>query len=159
MIVNINGKPFFRITSEFGVMDTSIRENAHSGIDLATFEGTPLINVSDGVVTQIYRLGDKNVGNGIKVENSDGVEIIYGHLSEISVKVGDKVDIGQIIGKTGNTGNSTGPHLHLGAKLDGKFIDPQQFVDTMQSLAHQLLDSNWMTIHTVLGFLKHNIIT
>lgn len=152
MNVNINGKPFFRQTADFHGID-SVHTTPHTGVDLATYVGTPLPSASDGVVTQVYRLGNQNVGNGIKVETPDGTEVIYGHLDSISVKVGDHVQLGDIIGTTGNSGFSTGPHLHLGAKSGGQFIDPQPFVDALQSLAHTLLDAGWATVQLILLFI------
>jgi hypothetical protein len=112
MIVNLNGSEFFRITEPFGAVN-SIHTTAHTGIDLAMFGGTPLPSVSDGIVEKVYHLGNYNIGNGIKIETPEGHEIIYGHLSKTFVNEGQHIHIGQIIGETGNSGNSTGFHLHL----------------------------------------------
>ena len=107
MNVKLNGSEFFRVTEPFGAVN-NIHTTAHTGIDLATYNMTPLPSVSDGIVEQVYHLGNVNIGNGIKIQNPDGSELIYGHLSEVNVKVGQHVHIGDIIGKTGNSGNSTG---------------------------------------------------
>jgi murein DD-endopeptidase MepM/ murein hydrolase activator NlpD len=152
MIVKLNGSEFFRVTEPFGAVN-SIHTTAHTGIDLATFNLTPLPSASDGKVEQVYHLGNQNIGNGIKIETPDGHDIIYGHLSEVFVKEGQHVQLGEIIGKTGSSGNSTGFHLHLGEKIDGQFVDPSYYADILQQLAHSLLDVGWSTIQCVIHIL------
>lgn len=153
MLVKLNGVPaFFRQTATYNGLD-SVHTTPHHGIDLATYMHTPLPSVSNGVVENVWHLGNVNVGNGIKVLNDNGQEVIYGHLSDINVHVGDKVHIGQIIGHTGNSGHSTGPHLHIGAKADGHFIDPQHYVDILQSIAHHVLDAGWATVQCIIHFI------
>jgi murein DD-endopeptidase MepM/ murein hydrolase activator NlpD len=155
MIVNVNGSEFFRITEPFGAVN-SIHTIAHTGIDLATFGGTPLPSVSDGIVEKVYHLGTChtcNIGNGIKIETPEGSEIIYGHLSKTFVNEGQHIHIGQIIGETGNSGNSTGFHLHLGEKINGHFVDPSHYVDILQQLAHQILDVSWATVQCIIHIL------
>lgn len=143
-------KPFFRITSGFDAMDTPLRTKPHTGIDVATFEGTPLPSVSKGYVTQTYSANiHARTGNGLKIKSEDGTEVVYAHLQEVSVKIGDKIDVGEIIGKTGNTGNSSGPHLHLGVKENGEWVDPSRFIDTLQDVAHKLLDPSWATVQSI----------
>lgn len=133
---------FFRETSPFGAMDTPLRSNPHTGIDVATYTGTPLPSVSEGEVVRV--LNDASCGIGLKVRNGD-TDVIYCHLSEVHVKVGEKVGLGEIIGKTGNTGNSSGPHLHLAAKENGQYVDPREYIDMLQSLARKILDPDWAT--------------
>jgi murein DD-endopeptidase MepM/ murein hydrolase activator NlpD len=152
MIVNVNGSEFFRITEPFGAVN-NIHTTPHSGIDLATFGGTPLPSVSDGIVEKVYHLGNVNIGNGIKIETPEGHEVIYGHLSKTFVEEGQKIHIGQIIGETGNSGNSTGFHLHLGEKINGHFVDPSHYVDILQQLAHTLLDIGWSTVQCIIHIL------
>jgi murein DD-endopeptidase MepM/ murein hydrolase activator NlpD len=151
MNVKLNGEEFFRVTEPFGAVN-SIHTTAHTGIDLATFNLTPLPSVSDGVVEQVYHLKD-NIGNGIKIETPEGHEIIYGHLSEVFVKEGQEVHLGEIVGKAGSSGNSTGYHLHLGEKIHGQFVDPSYYVDILQQLAHNLLDVSWATIQCIIHIL------
>jgi len=67
-------------------------------------------------------------GNMIEVNHGNGFATRYGHLSEIDVKVGQTVHIGQVIGKVGSTGRSTGPHLHYETRIDGEAVDPQKFL-------------------------------
>jgi murein DD-endopeptidase MepM/ murein hydrolase activator NlpD len=156
MIVNVNGNEFFRITEPFGAVN-NIHTTAHSGVDLATFNLTPLPSVSDGVVEKVYHLGNVNLGNGIKIETPSGEDIIYGHLSQVFVKEGQHVHIGEIIGKTGNSGNVVGAnggyHLHLGEKINGHFVDPSHYVDILQQLAHSLLDIGWSTVQCIIEFI------
>jgi murein DD-endopeptidase MepM/ murein hydrolase activator NlpD len=151
MIVKLNGSEFFRVTEPFGAVN-SIHTSAHTGIDLATYNLTPLPSVSDGIVEKVYHLKD-NIGNGIKIETPEGHDIIYGHLSEVLVKEGQHVELGQIIGKAGSSGNSNGYHLHLGEKIDGVFVDPSYYVDILQQLAHQLLDVSWATVQLIIHFI------
>lgn len=152
MIVKLNGNEFFRVTEPFGAIN-NIHPTAHTGIDLATYNLTPLPSVSDGVVEKVYHLGSYNIGNGIKIETPEGHDIIYGHLSEVLVKEGQHVELGQIIGKAGSSGHSTGYHLHLGEKIDDKFVDPSNYVDILQQLAHNLLDTSWSTVQCVIHFI------
>jgi murein DD-endopeptidase MepM/ murein hydrolase activator NlpD len=64
----------------------------------------------------------------IEIKHSHGLATRYGHLSEIDVKVGQHVRIGEVIGKIGSTGRSTGPHLHYETRVDGDAVDPQKFL-------------------------------
>ena len=114
------------ITSRYGEV-SNLHPTGHKGVDIALKEGSPIRSVMDGVVEQVTHLKD-NIGEGVLIRFSDGSTGIYGHLSEILVKEGAIVKAGQIIGKSGNTGHSTGPHLHFGLKVDGKFTDPSGVV-------------------------------
>jgi murein DD-endopeptidase MepM/ murein hydrolase activator NlpD len=118
---------FVRITSKFGEV-SSIHKTPHTGIDIALSQGTPLRSVYDGVIEKVYD-GSSNIGKGIKVRFEDGTEGIYGHLSQVKVKVGEMVQDGQIIGLSGNSGRSTGEHLHFALQKNGEFIDPTSIVD------------------------------
>ncbi|WP_264163944.1 M23 family metallopeptidase [Mesobacillus sp. S13] len=116
-----------RITSKFGEV-SSIHKTPHTGIDIVLSEGTPLRSVYDGVIEKVYD-GSTNIGKGIKIRFEDGTEGIYGHLSEVKVKVGEMVRDGQIVGLSGNTGRSTGEHLHFALQRHGEFVDPSSIVD------------------------------
>lgn len=126
-----------RITSKFGEV-SSIHKTPHTGIDIGLNEGTPLRSVYDGVIKQVYD-GSANIGKGVKIQFEDGTEGIYGHLSDVKVKEGEMVQDGQIIGLSGNTGRSTGGHLHFSLKKDGEFIDPSSVVD--KTVNHSWLDT------------------
>jgi murein DD-endopeptidase MepM/ murein hydrolase activator NlpD len=83
----------------------------HKGTDYAVPIGTPVISWKDGVVSN--QPLDSGYGTAIMIEHADGMQTIYGHLSSKSVNAGDTVKAGQRIGKSGDTGNSSGPHLHF----------------------------------------------
>ena len=65
---------------------------------------------------------------GVFIDHGNGFSTRYGHMSEIEVKVGQQIKIGQIIGRVGSTGRSTGPHLHYETRIDGDAVDPQKFL-------------------------------
>lgn len=95
----------------------------HPGVDLATETGTLVKPIMGGVITKT----ESNwfgYGNMIIVSHNADFESLYAHLSKINVKVGDEVTTDTIIGLSGSTGRSTGPHLHLEVHQDGKAIDP-----------------------------------
>lgn len=117
-----------RITSKYGDID-AVHKTAHKGIDLAMPEGTPLRAVGKGVVDRIYD-GSGAIGKGLSIRLEDGTRAIYGHMNDVKVKVGEQISDGEIIGLSGNTGNSTGPHLHFGMKdANGAFVDPAPIAD------------------------------
>jgi hypothetical protein len=111
------------ITSRFGDVNR-FHPNGHTGIDFSLPEHSVLKAVSEGVVDRIYD-GTGAIGKGLSIKFPDGSRAIYGHMSEVKAKVGEHVDAGDVIGFSGNTGLSTGPHLHFGMKDGaGSFIDP-----------------------------------
>jgi murein DD-endopeptidase MepM/ murein hydrolase activator NlpD len=101
-----NGK----ITTPFGKVGKHWSSGKHLGVDFACKIGTPVLAVADGKITN--STWGKAYGKQI-VQKVDGGFVIYAHLNALRVKPGQKVTKGQIIGESGNTGNSTGPHLHL----------------------------------------------
>jgi murein DD-endopeptidase MepM/ murein hydrolase activator NlpD len=106
----------------------AFRNKPHSGVDVALKEGTPLKAVEDGVI-RLADYGDKNAGKTVFLETEEGT-FIYGHLKDFLVKDGQTVREGQTIALSGNTGHSTGPHLHLGLKDEsGQYIDPTPYAD------------------------------
>jgi murein DD-endopeptidase MepM/ murein hydrolase activator NlpD len=95
----------------------------HEGNDFGTPVGTPLASMSTGTV--VFAGYEGGYGNKLEIEYWDGTVSVYGHMSQISVSVGDKVAPSEIVGYSGNTGHSTGPHLHLEIHPDGgSAIDP-----------------------------------
>lgn len=118
-------KPFegdFVVTQRFGEKITD--PAGHTGIDYALYLGTPVLAAADGQVTRVSHL-QSGYGTHVVIEHEDGLETIYAHLSHVSVGVGVRVLAGQIIGLSGNSGRSTGPHLHFEVRRDGKAIDPE----------------------------------
>ena len=67
-------------------------------------------------------------GNMVEIDHGNGLTTRYGHMSEIQVRVGDSIKIGQVIGLVGSTGRSTGSHLHYETRIDGDAVDPQKFL-------------------------------
>ncbi|MCX7623315.1 MAG: M23 family metallopeptidase, partial [Thermomicrobium sp.] len=110
------------VTSAYGPRSFLPNETFHSGIDIAVPEGTPVRATASGVV----RFVGNTDGYGLRVEidHGNGVATRYAHLSAADVVPGQRVERGQVIGKSGNTGASSGPHLHYEIRLNGKAIDP-----------------------------------
>src|SRR5665213_4589329 len=98
----------------------------HTGLDMRGDIGEPAHATADGRVTIAGREG--GYGNMIEINHGNGLATRYGHLSEIDVKVGQTVRIGDIIGRIGSTGRSTGPHLHYETRINGEADDPQKFL-------------------------------
>lgn len=121
-------KSAFRFTSGYGQR----WGRAHQGIDMAGPVGTPIFATGDGVVT--YAGWQRGYGNLIKIQHELGTETRYGHLSKIRVKVGQKVSRNSLIGDMGNTGRSTGPHLHYEVRVDGKAVNPMSFIKAAQNV-------------------------
>ena len=94
----------------------------HHGVDIAGKIGDPIRAAASGEVTFTgYR---PVYGRMVMVSQDDGGETLYAHVSEVHVSVGERVSSGQVIARVGNTGRSTGPHLHLEVKYGGKNHDP-----------------------------------
>lgn len=121
----------FSISSPFGSRSHPIFGNRkmHNGIDVpVSFE--PVYSVLDGIVTE-SGWDSKGGGNYIKIKHFNRFETSYLHLSQIYYKVGEYVKAGFIIAKSGNSGNSTGPHLHFGVKEYGNYINPIYFLNDL----------------------------
>ncbi|MBI5510492.1 MAG: M23 family metallopeptidase [Deltaproteobacteria bacterium] len=112
------------VTSGFGYRHHPILgyNRRHNGIDYGVPIGTPVWSVGDGHVTRATY--DAGFGKFIEVRHPNGWLSQYAHLSRIDVKVGDRVEQKQFIGKVGSTGMSTGPHLHFGLKRFGAYVNP-----------------------------------
>ena len=121
-------------TSPFGVrMDPFVHEAAmHTGIDFRGEIGEPIHATAAGTVSIAGWTG--GYGKMVEINHGGGLATRYGHMSEIDVSVGDKVRIGQIIGKIGSTGRSTGPHVHYETRVDGEPVNPQKFLDAGDKL-------------------------
>jgi murein DD-endopeptidase MepM/ murein hydrolase activator NlpD len=116
-------------TSSFGVRSDPFGRGAamHAGIDLAGPVGTPIYATADGTV-QEAGFNSGGYGNLVKVDHGRGIETRYGHLSAFSVRPGERVKRGQIIGRMGSTGRSTGSHLHYEVRIDGRAVNPIPFM-------------------------------
>ncbi|HTO69821.1 MAG TPA: M23 family metallopeptidase [Myxococcota bacterium] len=116
------------VTSTFGYRlspYTGERE-FHKGLDIAGRMGTPIMAAADGEV--IYAMEKKALGYAVKIRHGYGIETVYGHMQEVLVKPGQAVKRGQQIGLMGSTGRSTGPHVHYAVVVNGKAVDPRNYV-------------------------------
>lgn len=113
------------ISSRFGSIER-VRSGAHTGLDIATASGTPIIATAGGTVKQASWCG--SYGNLVVISHGNGVETYYAHCSRILVSVGDTVNAGDTISLVGSTGNSTGPHLHFEVRINGKAMNPQNYL-------------------------------
>jgi murein DD-endopeptidase MepM/ murein hydrolase activator NlpD len=127
-----NGYPikFLGITSPFGWRINPIlhKREFHPGIDLRAKVGTPIHATADGLVEYVGYHKTSGYGNLIIIDHNFGFKTIFGHLSKIVVKQGDFVKKGEIIGYTGNSGLSNGPHLHYEIRYLGVVLNPIYFV-------------------------------
>jgi murein DD-endopeptidase MepM/ murein hydrolase activator NlpD len=109
-----------------GRSNTAYVPGSHKGIDIANSIGTPISTPAAGVV--IFAGWQGGYGKKVIIYHMDKYTTVYGHLNEILVNVGDTVTQGQIIGKMGSTGHSTGPHLHYEVYVDGVPHNPKEFL-------------------------------
>jgi murein DD-endopeptidase MepM/ murein hydrolase activator NlpD len=118
----------FRFTSGFGYRrdPKGAGNRMHEGTDLAGAYGTPVHATADGVV--IYASWDNGYGRLVKIQHDFGIETRYAHLSQIRVEVGQRVSRGDRIGDMGNSGRSTGTHLHYEIRFGGKAVNPMTFI-------------------------------
>jgi len=114
-----------QVTSTFGMRmhPTKGVHRHHDGMDIAAPEGTPIRSIRGGEVTFSGERG--GYGNIVIVDHGNGLSTRYAHCRDLNVKKGDRVYPGTILGTVGSTGQSTGPHLHLEARRDGKPVDPE----------------------------------
>ncbi len=97
----------------------------HKGIDYMCGVGTPVKATASGTITEADGIGwNYGYGKTIVIRHANGVTSRYGHLSRLAVSAGDSINQGEIIGYSGNTGNSTGPHLHFELHIGGRVVNP-----------------------------------
>lgn len=116
------------LTSGFGMRMHPLLgvERAHMGVDLAARMGTPVYATADGVVGSAGVRG--GYGLAISIEHAGGMETRFGHLSRLNVVAGQRVRKGELIGLVGSTGLSTGPHLHYETRLNGRPVNPMNYM-------------------------------
>ncbi|TPN01132.1 M23 family metallopeptidase [Mesorhizobium sp. B2-1-3A] len=133
-----NPAPGHSVTSPFGVRTDPILGTAalHSGMDFRAPIGMAAKVTAPGIVTKAGWNG--GYGRMVEVDHGNGFATRYGHLSEIDVTVGEKLDAGAIVGKTGSSGRSTGPHLHYEVRHNGEAIDPLRFLTVGKKVAQYL---------------------
>jgi murein DD-endopeptidase MepM/ murein hydrolase activator NlpD len=125
-------------SSSFGVRTDPFTGSPamHTGIDLHGETGEPVRATADGKVTAAGWSG--GYGRMVDVDHGNGLSTRYGHLSTIDVQVGQSIRMGQVVGKVGSTGRSTGPHLHYETRVRGEAVDPQKFLRAGQRLEGSL---------------------
>lgn len=116
------------VTSGFGYRKSPYtgEKEMHNGIDIAGRFGAPVVGAADGIV--LYAGGDESYGNVIEIDHGFGMITRYGHNSENLVRIGQRVRKGELIAKMGNTGRSTGPHLHFEVLMNGVPINPNRYI-------------------------------
>jgi murein DD-endopeptidase MepM/ murein hydrolase activator NlpD len=115
------------ISSRFGYRESPFtgRREFHRGLDIATHAGSPIIAPADGIVTYAGKKG--LMGKMVAIEHGFGMVTRYGHTQKLLKKKGDRVKRGEIIALVGNTGRSTGPHLHYEIRLNGVAVNPMNY--------------------------------
>ncbi|MCB9060901.1 MAG: M23 family metallopeptidase [Halobacteriovoraceae bacterium] len=116
------------ITSYYGPRKNPIsgRLKMHEGLDVGAKTGTPIIAPADGIVT--YSGRKPGFGNVVELDHGYGLETIYAHANSVKVKKGQRIQRGVIVATVGNTGYSTGPHLHYEVRVNGTTVDPLYFI-------------------------------
>jgi len=117
------------VTSRYGYRTSPFtgKREFHRGIDISARVGDSVVAPADGTVVKAGRRAD--MGNMVTIDHGNGIVTSYGHLLKMSTKKrGQKVARGDVIGYVGNSGRSTGPHLHYGVRVDGVHVNPQRYL-------------------------------
>lgn len=130
LLPNGSPTPGIRMSSGFGtrIHPVTGKRKRHRGLDFAANTGTPIYAPADGVI-EVTRPSNKGSGNFLKLNHSLGFATTYSHMSKFNVKRGKFVRKGDLIGWSGNTGLSTGPHLHYEIRFLGRALNPRPFVE------------------------------
>jgi murein DD-endopeptidase MepM/ murein hydrolase activator NlpD len=117
------------ITSKYGKRKDPLNQKTafHTGIDFRGKKGEPILATADGVVKKAFRNG--GYGNYVLIDHGNGYTTSFSHMKKYLVRKGDKIQRGQLIGLVGNSGRSTGSHLHYEIALDKKTINPYNFLE------------------------------
>ncbi len=115
-------------TSGFGFRHSPFtgEEEFHKGLDIANRKGTPVMATADGVISFVGPKG--NLGNVVVIDHGHGITTRYAHLSKAMQKRGARVQRGDLVAKMGNSGRSTGPHLHYEVRLNGVPVNPHKYI-------------------------------
>jgi murein DD-endopeptidase MepM/ murein hydrolase activator NlpD len=124
---------FFHISSQYGNRPNPFnraRTQFHSGIDIAGrgINGRDVVASNSGFVARAATGWNGGYGTMIIIDHGGGMRTLYAHLSALLVREGDHVHTGQVIGRVGSTGNSTGPHLHFEVQINGRHTNPMPFL-------------------------------
>ncbi|WP_089124790.1 M23 family metallopeptidase [Vibrio algivorus] len=141
MIPNDIPVEYRRISSPYGerLHPISGKWKRHLGTDLTCPLGTPIFATADGVI-EMTRASNQGYGNLLKIRHGLGFATLYAHLNQFAVKPGQFVEKGDRIGFCGNSGNSTGSHLHYEVRFIGKTLDPQDFMQWQPENIEQLFN-------------------
>ncbi len=123
--MNIQDYP---ITTPFRAVD-AWHSVPHKGVDYALPFGARIPAINDGRITAVTDEGARSFGRAVYIHLRDGYDVIYGHLSRVKVHTGDYVHRGQTVAYSGNSGDSTGPHLHLQVMYNGLTVDPERYMN------------------------------
>ena len=121
----VSNKNLDRIASGFGYRIDPVYKDRrlHAGLDFTAPSGTPIYATADGIVSDAgFHTG--GYGNRVMINHGFGYQTLYGHMSKIKARVGEKVHRGEVIGYVGSTGKSTGPHCHYEVHRSGRQVDP-----------------------------------
>ncbi|UTW05380.1 peptidoglycan DD-metalloendopeptidase family protein [Amphritea atlantica] len=149
-----NGEPIqgIRISDKFGMRMHPIRKKRvmHNGIDFKANTGTPVYATADGAVEYAGLHKQSGFGKLIILQHALGFKTYYAHLSDVKIKSGTFVSKGQLIGLSGNTGTSTGPHLHYEVRYLFRPVDPEPFVawnlSNFESLFSEVKGVKWASL-------------
>ncbi|WP_413113233.1 M23 family metallopeptidase [Thaumasiovibrio sp. DFM-14] len=150
-IPNGSPTPGARISSHYGTRTHPVtgRKTTHRGMDFAVNTGTPIYAPADGVVETV-RPSNEGSGNFLRLQHSFGITTSYSHLDKFEVRSGQFVRKGDLIGRSGNTGLSTGPHLHYEVRFVGRALDPRHFVnwglDNFETLFEKERNIRWESL-------------
>lgn len=157
-----NGYPldyYKRISADFGyrIHPLYFTKHLHTGMDFATDIGTPVYATADGVV-EFAKMGyNGGFGNLVKLDHSFGFRTYYAHLNKIVVTHGSFVKKGQLIAYSGNSGASTGPHLHYEVRFLGNVLDPKNFIEWTMSDFSSIFENernvSWQSLITTIDSL------
>jgi murein DD-endopeptidase MepM/ murein hydrolase activator NlpD len=133
-----NPAPGLPITSTFGIRRDPILGTPalHSGMDFRAAIGTQVHATGTGIVVEAGRNG--GYGRMVEIDHSNGFSTRYAHLSRILVKPGQRIKAGDVVGESGSTGRSTGPHIHYEVRRNGDAIDPLRFLKAGRTVAQYL---------------------
>lgn len=125
----------YNFTSTFGVRYDPFTGGSavHAGVDMAGPTGQPIVASAAGTVVRAGWYA--GYGNCVDVAHGNGLMTRYGHLSRVRVRVGDRLNAGEMLGAMGSTGRSTGPHLHFEVRVDGRAVDPMPYLRAMPQIA------------------------
>jgi murein DD-endopeptidase MepM/ murein hydrolase activator NlpD len=132
-----SGRPVegYRLTSSFGTRNDPFGagRRRHNGLDMAGPIGTPIYATADGIVGRAQWVS--GYGKYVEINHGSGIQTRYGHMSQILVEPGARVTRGELIGRMGSTGRSTGSHLHYEVRVEGVPVNPTPFLTSTEYLA------------------------